>query len=285
MISMADIITDFINAIISNIPLIAIAIGIIFFILWLYRRSKKETPYEIIRLEKEVKKDMKDVFNLTKETIGYGKTLYIGSRNVGFILKSIIIPQYKTLDETLNNAKKHLDKVEKKDDRLEFASKYFYSKDYDNLTVGEIKALTEKLEEKPKEQTNAGKVLNFVYGFETCGRGFIKRLLANLGLGVDFFLIDESLIEEHETSFNVSWQSKPTKTLGVWIVSNAGLQEIEEIAYKIKHSQDLEQLINVIPRSIYLSDLDHAKQKATFDDMEEVIREKRKEQLEQIKKA
>jgi hypothetical protein len=282
---MVDYLSLIINALSNYIPYIFIA-GIVAYFLFQWLKPKKEDMYKPIKLEIEEKKSFKKLFDMTQENIGYGKTLYIGSKNIGFILKSIIIPQYSTMETTKNKALHHL-KSEPKDNRIDLLGKYFLNKPIEKLTIEEISHLNDLVKNKVdfKDDLNDNeKIINILYGFETCKRGFYNRIMANFGYGLEIFLIDSNAVEEHKTSFNVSPFVKPINELGIWIVSQAGVEELEEVAYKLKHEQHLNAMVNIIPRSTFISDLD-AKGKASWDELEEHASTRRKEQLEQIKKA
>lgn len=244
--------------------IILVIFGALFlFVWWLSKQGEKTQQYKAVILEKEINKYLNNVFNLTKEAIGYGKTLYIGSRDAGFVLKSIFINQYPTWKETK-------DKNTTVKNRKEIMLKYPETRQiFDNY-----------------DQDENNKPINILSGFETCKRGRINRFLANLfGYGIDIYLIDQKLVEINESSININAYSKPVMMFGVWIFSDWGKEELEEIAFKLHHEQMLEQFVNVIPKSIFLGDLQAGKEKATYDMLEEVNKEHKKEQLEQIKKA
>lgn len=246
---MSDPISDWFA---TNWLLLLFIIGGIAAAVYFFYKPVKEPEYKKLNIEKEIKKHIKNVFDLTEENIGYGKTLYVGSRDAGFIIKSIHINQYQTLTETAQIAdflKKHPETAE----------------------------IVEKSNEKVK-------ALYKLMGFQVCGRGRIKRVLAQLGIGISYFLIEDILIKETETSFNINAYSQPVKSCGVWIFSSVGRSMIDEIAYKITDEQRLEALINTIPRSLFLSDLDHAKEKSSIDLLEDIKHARRAEELDRIKR-
>ena len=253
---MADMITEAINTLTGffnqyyAVILVIMAAAFIMF-WWLSKNQKKEEHYKPVVLEQEINKYIKSEFDLTAESIGYGKTLYIGSRDAGFVLKSIFMNQYPTWEETKNV----------------------------NALKRKYPSTTEKLDKE-------NKIINILHGFEVCGKGRLNRIMANLfGYGITIYLIDKPLVEINESSVNINPYSKPIKMFGTWIFSDWGLQELEEIAFKIKHEQHLDAMVNIIPKSIFLGDINAGKEKASYDMLEEVNKERRKEQLEQIKKA
>lgn len=249
---MADIIAEIMAWLSVNWLFIMVVIGGFAAIIWYFGKPKGEEKYKKLDIEKEIKRHLAATFSLTEENIGYGKTLYIGSRNAGFILKSIYINQYEKLTDTVRIAK--------------LKAQADYAKEF--------------IEESNKDLT----VMHKMMGFQVCKKGRISQILAQLGFGVEYFLIEVSLVSETETSFNINPYSQPIKSCGVWIFSNTGRVMVDEIAYKISDEQRLETLINTIPRSLFLTDLDHAKDKSGFDMLEDVRRAKRQEELERIKK-
>lgn len=225
--------------------------GIVMVFIYLYEKKKpKDEKYKQIDLEREIKRDLKETFELTKENIGYGKRLYIGSRLAGFVLKAI----------TLNYYEEDLGKSLKK------------------------KKITEKFPEAT-QVTEEVAPKTILYGFEVCGKSRLNRALANLlGLGVSTYLVDKDLVKEQETTFNVNPYSQPTKYLSAWIFSKYGQGFLENLTYKFADEQKLQKFVNWLPELTYFEH-NQAKQNETLNMMEEVNKAKRDEFREQIKKS
>lgn len=250
---MPDILSTAINFIASNLPLIAIAVIVVAVIIWYFTKDNKESKFKPVVLEKEIKKDFNEVFKLTQEPIGYGKTLYIGSRQAGFVMKSIYVNFYMANEKPLLKRSVNVTKLVKK-----------------HPSVNEV-----------MEKKN----MKIFHGFRVCGRSRISRFLANFfDIGTRIFLVDNEIVEETESTYNVNPYSTPQLYFGVWIYSNVGKKLVDEIAYKVNQMQMLDSMVNYLPK-LSFHDLEQSKQKAQFDIFEEMQKKKRKEQLEEIKKA
>lgn len=251
---MADILSTVLNWIMANIPLIAVIGIVIAFIVWyFFMRGSTESKYKPVVLEKEIHNDLNEVFKLTQEPIGYGKTLYIGSRQAGFVMKSIYVNFFKTKGKT--NIKRTI-----------------------NVTK-----LTKK-HPSTKEVLDT-KGMKIFYGFRVCGRSKVERFLANFfDIGTRIFLVDKDIVDETESTYNINPYSKPTRYFGVWIYSNAGKLVVDEIAFKVNQQQMLDSMVNYLPK-LSFHELEQSKSKAQLDIFEEMQKQKRKDQLEQIKKA
>lgn len=252
---MVDFITTIIDFVSTNFPYIAIAVGIVVAGVWfLTRYESKDHKFKPVVLEKEIHKDFNEVFKLTQEPIGYGKTLFIGSRQAGFVMKSIYINFF-------------IDK-EKKPNLKRTAN---------------VTKLTTK--HKSVEAVLDKNGMKKFYGFRVCGKSRIERILANLfDVGTRIFLIDSEIVEESESSFNVNPYCKPERYFNIWIYSRTGKKVVDEIAFKINQEQMLNSMVNYLPK-LSFHEIEQSKQKAQLDIFEEMQRQKRKDTLEQIKKA
>jgi hypothetical protein len=116
---MPDVISDNINAFfklnIAGIPLWAI-LGLIVVIVYLFilKNKPKEDKYRNIELRKEVRREIKQIFDVSEKNLGYGKILCIGPTKIGFIYKMINYNWSKTLNSfteiktvALQNEKPH----------------------------------------------------------------------------------------------------------------------------------------------------------------------------------
>lgn len=251
---MADFLSTSISFIARNLPYIAIAVGFVIFLFWIVSKySKSEDKFKPIVLEKEIKKDFNEVFKLTQEPVGYGKTLYIGSRQAGFVMKSIYVNFYIKKDKPELKRTANVTKLIKK-----------------HPSVKEVM------------NTQEAKIFN---GFKVCGKSRVSRFLANFfDIGTRIFLVDKEIVTETESTYNVNPYSTPQLYFGIWIYSNIGRKLVDEIAYKVNQMQMLDSMVNYLPK-LSFHELEQSKQKAQFDIFEEMQKKKRKEQLEEIKKA
>lgn len=248
-------INEIINFFVQNIIYIVIAIGVIYLAYTYLYKPGKEDKYKQLNISKEVKKDLKGLFDITGVSVGYGKTLYIGSIMSGFVLKQIFINYYDKKEITAK-----VNKMLKKYPEAEELLKDKFKKE---------------IPEEPK----------VFYGFKVCGKSFFRRLLANLlDIGVITYLVDKELVTETELSYNINPYSQPTKFLDIYIYSSIGKKAVEEIVFKIEREQVLGALVNFTPKLTFL-ELEQAKSKAQLEILEEINKKKRKEMIEEIKKA
>lgn len=233
----------------DNLLNFAVIFIIIFAIYYLFFRGEKKDKFKPLILAKEVRKDLKSLFDLTEETFGYGKSLYIGSRFAGFVLNSIFINYYDRIEDTIKIAK--------------LKEKY-----------PEAKELVEKkykeLEHKP------------FYAFKICGKGKVSRFMASwFDIGIKYILVDKSIIEEDLQNFKINPYSQPSQFLDVYIFSSAGKKFIDDIAYKIALEQQLESFANWIPKMTF-HEIEQAKGKASLDSLEQIYEKRKKESIDEL---
>jgi hypothetical protein len=259
-------ISEFFNRVVtwasSNLILVAVIIGAVVIVLYFLFKPKKEEKYKQLVLAKEIKKDLKSLFNMTEQSVGYGKDLYIGSRFIGFVLNSVFINFYYK-----NNPKKQKPMLD-------------------------VTAKAETMKKKFPEATDIveanikkeGLDYKVCLGFKVCGKSRFSRLLALFGFGIKYYIVDQEILDESTLAFNINPYSQPTRFLDVFIFSNVARKVVEEIAFKITREQELNSMVNFLPKLTF-HELQQAKNKSTMDLFEDMNKKRRKEQLEQIKRA
>jgi len=196
---------------ILGVPLI-ILIGIVVFITWYLVKPKPKEELKHISLFKEVRKDMKELFSVAEEKLGYGKTLSIGIQKIGYILKMINF-------------------------------------NWRNVKGNPIKELKLKALEKEKPQTSSKQFYGFKVcqkGFVN------KALANILGIGIKYYLIDKELCTINPFDVVINPLSQYTNYLGIMIFSNVGEQIISNVAYKKTLENTLEAMVNYIPKMSFI---------------------------------
>lgn len=267
---MSDYLSDIVNFLAENWLLIAIMIGVIFIIMKLLKSAKK-SEYKPVVLSKEIKGLLKEMFDINQEKHGTGKTLFIGSRDSGYIMQSIEFPYHQKLKIALK-------------DNLEYKKKLAQlqeekaNHDLDEFYDVKIAELQEDYKNQSTERVDK------FFGFKTCGKGRIKRLLANFGIGLHFYIVNKKLITETHDSFYITYESRPEMFLGVWVFDNIAKDFLEFEAMKINREQELDSMENILGRIIY-HDLDMSKEKAEMTAFKEWKKESRKSMIEDMKKS
>jgi len=263
---MADIIADSINEMfkpnIAGIPVIVILIGI-FIIIWFFLPKKKaEEGFKRKSLYKEMKRNTDKLFEISEENLGFGRTLRLGPNSIGLILKMINFNWYEDIDKTSITRPDILKQIDQNKEDKDFMRK-----------------VKDTIEGKENIRMNKA-----FYGFKVVRKGLYNKILAYFGSGIKYYFIDKDLVTFNPFDIVVNPTAQYTNFINIIIFSGAGMQIVNDIAFKIYSETLLDELINVVPKQTML-EIQQAKGKLQLDMLESINAEKRKEQLEQIKKA
>ena len=204
---------------IAGIPIWLWIVGVIAIGLWLKGRIKpKETEHKQISLEKEVYKDVKNLFNIASEKIAlkYKYKLRIGYKVIGIITKAMIF----NWDYKKPNPKLKLPKE------------------------------TEQIKQLVKgEEIITGKSF---YAFVVYKDSFIGKIKHLFKLKGNYFFIDKDLITISSTDYLINPRSQFVRYLGIHIFSQEGKEIVSDIAFKLTLEKALEETVNFIPKLSFL---------------------------------
>lgn len=219
--------------------LIIIIAGIIFIGYILFTRFKgvKKDEFKGINLKEEIKKEQEQLFSL----IG------IRQRNRWFRQGGYIIGEVnryaKIPFQIIGNSK-----------------------------AKSVMQMTGKKDNKAVEISD-----NIFYGLELIKYGFMNKILALIGKGMIYFLVDkEALIEPEFNQDFVLTHNANFYNFGGWnIFSDKGQDFVSNIAFKLALENTLEGIVNNIPKNAYL-ELKTAKFSAKARELTKLEKEKRK---------
>ena len=251
---------------------IIIAMAVIIFFFFKFWKQSGESKYKPVILAREIRHLMDEAFSINQEKHGYGKTLFIGSRDSGYILQSIEFPFIEEFKISLK------DNIDYKN-QLKLIKEAMKQNKYTEEFYSEKLALLKK-----DHENKINTIKNKFFGFKTCGKGRIKRIMAMLGIGLNYFIINKNLIEETDSSFWVTYESRPELYLGIWVYDNPAKRYLDHETFKINREQELNSMINYLPKLAY-HDLELSKNKASLEYMAELDQAKKKGMIENMKKG
>src|SRR3989304_321881 len=215
---MAEYFTIILNYIFSPLGIIGLVavVGIIFFLKYI---RGKEHAYKTQKLEKTVQEVMKDIMHTTG----------ISQKNRLLRQGLIIIGKITTI------------------------AKVNYYPDVENNPHPKNKSKAELITEVQTPKDLSINPYEFI-GFKVIGMDLLSKILALLGLGGNFFLIDkEFLIEPSKNQdFIIGEGTQFWKLAGISIFSEKGRKFVTDLVFKKIHEQVLEGELNFIPRMTYL---------------------------------
>jgi len=118
-----------------------------------------------------------------------------------------------------------------------------------------------------------------------CRNNIISKFLSIMNLGVKYLIIDDEYLTQTSTEIQIipNVQAKPYYH-NVITYSKVGRAIVEDTSFRASRQAELEELINFIPKQTYL-EVQQSKQMEELSMIQKIAKEKRKEQIEEIKKA
>lgn len=252
---------DLISFLSHNPIIVVVLVVIVGIIILVWKRKPKEDHFKKISLKKLMNEEMKHIFSVQAETLGFGKQLRRGSYKIGKVLKSVF---YSTSDLKLLKLKELHNKKSNKD-------------------VG-IMDLEEETEEETNKTEKSKKPEQFreFYAFKTCRNFIIFRLLARyLNVGTRYFIVDKDLITESLNDYVIDIKHSFVNFLGITVFSLPGRSLVESLVFKIGREQDLEEMINFYEKMIYASEK-NSSDSATIKLMSELKKKREKDSRESL---
>jgi len=238
-----DIITQIFQYNIAGIPIIIIA-GVIAFLFYFLYKPKKEDQYRKISLSKEVKREIKQIFDISEENLGYGKSLTIGPTKIGYIYKMI---------------------------------NFNWSDIHKGNPTSEQEVKADELQKLKPEN-----IQKQFYGFKVGKKGLVNKVMVNLfGKGTKYYFVDKELVTLNPLEVVINPYSQYVNFIDIIVFSEAGKGIISDIAFKLTLEQTLEDLLNYLPKMSYL-ELKQSKFAGKLDKLTEVESEKYKKRLETL---
>lgn len=117
-----------------------------------------------------------------------------------------------------------------------------------------------------------------MYCFKIHGLGWFNKLKAMIGFGCYYALVPTNIVTNSDKII-ISPNVIPTRSFNVVVYSKAGKEFTENIAYKLTREEELEELVNFIPKQNFL-EVDTASRVARARENAKIEREKYKGQLE-----
>lgn len=228
-----------------------IIIGAIILIVWKWK--PKEEKYKAINLIKENKKQFKQYFSDYSAKIKYFEKmlLRINYNKIGRIkrITEVNIP-IKTKEKI---------KLETSEEAI----------------IEEIKTGDKK--KKHIIKTTKAKFL----AFEVYKDSIIGMVKFFIGFGTKYFIIPEKLITREGNTFVITSGSTFTNFLGINIFSASGKSYITDIAFKIMREKELQELVNLTPRMVFM-ELQSAKYSMRLSETGKAIDKKYKSRQDRL---
>jgi len=210
----------FVETPIGQIWLILLVIG--FLILVIIRMIKpKETEYKPINLRKEIHKATKQHLNDYSEKFGLKDEFRLtkGYNRIG-IIKRMTLSEW-VLGKKYNVKTKRIMVIKKED-------------------VKKIKKKRGKPKRKP------------VFIFETYKETLFGKIKFFLGFSPTYWLVDNALVNKEGNYYNINPYAHFTNFLGLNLFTMTAKELIEDMSFKMLREIELNELINLTPRMVYL---------------------------------
>jgi len=91
-----------------------------------------------------------------------------------------------------------------------------------------------------------------INAFLVCGKNIIWRLFGKLGFGNRIYLIPDEYILENKDIVVVNPLVSPKEFFGIYIIGEESRQIIEDICFRLNRENELDELVNQIPKQNYL---------------------------------
>lgn len=268
--------TDILHWLNENAFILIIIVGVLFAFYWLAKKNKGD-KYKPVVLAKELKKYMKELFSLA-EIKKINRPLFRGSEENGYVIAAFKVPFKESLSKSLEAEKKYKSSLRKiKKEMLDHPEVVeFYNKQLEEL----------KNEYKKKTADKEHDIVIMKVISKKKLKRFVQKAFNEIGLeiGVHYLIINDSQILIDATGYYISWKAKPSNYLGIWVFDNPSKKYIDDVVYKINSEQQLDSMVNYLPKLSY-HDLEQSKNKAALEFMAEQEKAKRKALTDELKKG
>lgn len=228
-----------------------IIIGAIIIIILRYK--PKEEKYKVINLIKENKKQFKQYFS------DY-------SAKIKFFEKNLLRINYNKIGRIKRITEVNIPIKTRKKIVLETS---------EEAILEEIK--TGKKPDKYSITTKPAKFL----AFEIYKDNIIGYIKFFINYGNSYFVVDSKLVTRHGNTFVIDSEATFTNFLGINIFSEKGKSYITDIAFKIMRESELQELVNLTPRMVFM-ELQSAKYSMRLSETGKAIDKKYKSRQDRL---
>lgn len=257
---MPDYISSFWDTLNTNVFGIPFGLWLALFcvaIFFVWKTKPKEKSFKKRNVEKETKDDFDKAFN--SMAVSSNKHLSYGFNRIG------IIKQYTTYN--------HKEMPEEEQEPLE--------------AIAEITG--EPMQEEPmkkgiKRASKEECIINHkLYCFKVIKERFLylHELLYLFGFGKKLYIIDESLVSINPFEVVINQNATHVNFLNIIIFSKYARDVVEDISFKLTRVEELEEIINFLPKQTYL-EVDQSKTMEQLKGITELEKSKRKDAIEEL---
>lgn len=252
--------------------ILLIAVGAVLYLIYTGLKKNKQAKYKPVILEKEIRRLVKELFEISQEKHGYGKTLFIGSRHSGFVLQSIMIPYNRDIKIALKDNLEYQRQLRQlREDKAKHQIDEYYDERINDL--------------KQKYKNNTAQEKERLVAFKVCGKSKLNKLIANLlSMGIKYHIVNKELMSEDATSFFISHECRPTNKLGIFTYDNSAKAFVDRLAKEFNADQIADSVVNFVPKLSFL-ELEQAKNRSSLEFMAELDKAKKKSMIEDVKKG
>jgi len=118
-----------------------------------------------------------------------------------------------------------------------------------------------------------------MYIFRVCPTGVIGKVLAKIGLRVNYMLVPRNLTDISKDIIVIDPKAIPSQIFQTIIYDKSGREYIENVCYKLNRENELDEFVNQIPKQNYL-EVNTASRVAKAREEANIEKEKYKGQLE-----
>lgn len=215
-----SVMSSIINFIMGNIWFFVL-LGIIIFVAVYFIRRRKEDKFKRLSVAKEIKKELdflyKIFYNPANKELSSGlvrKAFVLGYLDVYWDKNTSLINNLKANNQLKKYVKSHPE-IKQKDGT--------FKKDYEEM-----------------------------YLFKTCGLSAFSKIKARFGLGTTYIIIPKRLVKENKDEININPMVQPSTFYKIVIYEKSARDWLENNAYKMTRQEELEELVNYVPKSAYL---------------------------------
>ncbi len=142
------------------------------------------------------------------------------------------------------------------------------------------KQVTRKKPDKSKAKTESKEF----FLFETYPNSIIGKLMMKFKREGKYTIVDEDYIRHDGKNYIINPNAQFVEYLGIYIFSDKSKQIVSDVAFKIVKEQELDELVNFLPKMTYL-ELNQAKFSSKLDKISQMDRKKREEAIDRLVKG
>lgn len=255
---MLSFFNDIMNVKIGPVPVVFIIGGMIVLFFYLYKKKGDKNTFKRLDTKKEIGKYLKEYMNLNNDQQSFW--LKSGPTNLGYVIESARMTWPKRNKDLKDKIKATTD-------------------------IAKIKQAIKEDEEKdlPKEFEKA-------YIFKVASTNPIKRQLQKVlnKMRIDFMLkymiVEDKIITFSDFNATINAWSNSSYHFGVWVYSNQGMDQVDDIAIKLKHQLLIDEIVNTIPKQTYL-EMNQSKEMEQLNAIAKIKNKRQDKMLEDISKG